>query len=294
MRTPGLCLALIASAQLTMFSSPAFAQDTPTPTPPPDTTAPPPDTGLHTGSGPLYTTAPAPAPAPDAPAPTPATTTPAASATAATPAAPAPAPATATAAAPGTVVVHINSDTPVTLQKRANESANWETVCTSPCDTAAPVDAQYQVMGDGVNASKPFMLNSTKGKVVLDVSPGTQQKAKVGMYFLIGGAAFAVAGLITVLASSGHGFVSSDGNGDGNSHLGHTNGLFAGGALLFVGIGGMLYGGGTMWGNAHSTVEGNVAQPQPARGMNESVLNTAYSPVPNAPTFMLPVLSGKF
>ena len=252
MRKSGLCLALIASAQFALLSSPAFAQDT--------SGAPPP---------------PAVAPA----AAVPATATPAT-------AAPTPAPT-------GTVKVHIDSTSTVTLQKRSGDSGTWETVCTSPCDASAPVDAQYQIIGDNLNASKPFMLDSSKGKVNLDVTPGSQGRAKVGMGFLIAGGVVTVAGIVVAIASSGHGFVASDG-GSGNTNLGHTNGVFAAGALIFVGIGLGLYGAGTMVANNHTSVDGNVARPQPTRGSADSVLKTAQEPIANTPTFMMPVLSGQF
>jgi hypothetical protein len=240
MRKTGLCLALVASAQLTLFSFPAFAQDRP---------APP--TG-QTSS--------------DAPA--------------------------APVAATGTVNVHIKSDAPVTLEHRATPSAAWETSCSSPCDVAVPVGDEFQVSGDGLNPSKPFHLDASKGKVSLDVSVGRKSSQKVGTGVAIAGAAFGVAGILVIALGAKP---SSTFNAQGTTSTAHTNDLFIGGALLLGGAIAAIYGGAMIVNNGNSSVNGDVGKPPPVYGVvDDAPSKVAQNPVPNVPTFVAPVLHFNF
>jgi hypothetical protein len=255
MRTSGICLALVATAQFALFSSVstrAFAADPPATTPSPSATT---------------------------------TTNTTATTTAATPA----------ASTDGTVMVHINSDRPVTLQRRSGESGAWETVCSSPCDQRAPVGDQYQVTGEGVNASKPFMLNASKGTVNLDVGVGDKKGETTGTVLLVVGGVLVVAGVIVMIAAgSTSGGLSGQGNDSGTTHLGNTNAFFAGGALVFAGLAAGIYGGATMINSAHSNVEGDVARPGPARGAIDPGRSVAKNTTPNAPAFIFPVFKTTF
>ncbi len=240
------CLAIVLSAQLTLATSPAFAQP---PTPP------------------------------DAPA---------ASAAPAAPAAPPPA---ATASTDGTVSVHINSPSPVTLQRRSSAGGSWETVCTSPCDQRAPVGDEYQVTGKGLTESKPFRLDASHGPVVLDVSPGNPVKQTVGLYLAIGGGVLIVAGAIVMIVGAKP---STTFPADGTTGTRNTNMLFVGGALVFSGVVAVIYGGSMMVNNKASAVEGDVSKSGAAQGRNDVVVKTAQVPAPTTPTFIVPVFSGTF
>jgi hypothetical protein len=256
MRTSGLCLAFVATAQFALFSSAAtsaFAAD------------------------PSATTSVTSNPATVTPVPSTTTTT------------------TTTTTADGTVMVHLKSDKPVTLQRRSGESGSWETVCSSPCDVAAPVGDQYQVTGEGVNPSKPFMLNSSKGVVKLDVEAGQKKDETKGIVFLVVGGALVIAGIIVIAVAGGtKGGVSGQGNDSGTTHLGNTNAIFAGGGLIFAGLGAGIYGGATYLNSKSSTVEGDVAKPGPARGAVDPGRSVATNATPNVPTFVFPVWQGTF
>lgn len=227
MRTTGLCLALLAAAQLTLVAAPARAEG--------------------------------PAPAP----------------------------------ADGTVTVHVNSPTPVTLQRRASATSAWEVACTSPCDQRLPVGDEYQIAasGDGT-PSKPFRLDSSRGNVTLDVSPGSTKKKQTGMYVTIGGGVLVVAGAITMIAGSKPSDTFPAGGTTGNSN---TNVLFVGGALVFAGVVAGIYGG-SMWVNGAKTdVEGDVGGTASSHGAVQTPVKTAQQQVaPTTPTFIVPILSGSF
>jgi hypothetical protein len=208
------------------------------------------------------------------------------------PVAPAPAaPASGPAPAVGTVLVHIKSDEPVTLQHRANENAAWETSCSTPCDLPVPVGDEFQVTGDGLNASKPFHLDASKGKVTLDVTAGKKSSQKVGVGVAIGGAALGVAGIL-VMALGAPPSETFDGQ---TTHTAHTNDLFIGGALVLGGVIFGIYGGAMIVNNGNSDVAGDVSKPAPVYGkVDDGPSKIAQSPVPNVPTFVAPVLHFNF
>jgi hypothetical protein len=236
MRKTGLSLALvasIASAQMTLFTLPAFADDAARPAPPTGQT---------------------------------------------------------TAAPTGMVDVHIKSDAPVTLSHRASATGAWETACSSPCDTSVPVGDEYQVSGDGLNASKTFRLDASKGKVTLDVSVGKKSSQSIGTGLLIGAAVVGVVGIVFIAISK----PSSAFPADGTTSTAHTNEIFTGGALLLGGAIAAIYGGAMIVNNGSSAVNGDVAKPPPAYGANDIPSKVAQNPVPNVPTFIAPVFHFNF
>jgi hypothetical protein len=164
----------------------------------------------------------------------------------------------ATPSADGQVEVHIESPKQVNLERR--EGATWQFVCSSPCDQKVSVSNEYRVMGDDLNESKAFMLDSSKGKVTLNVIPGYHNKQQQGLYVLIGGGVLAVGGILTIL-------IGSDGktpfSGDGETHLGNTNTIFIGSTLILAGIVGGILGGAWYIDNAHTRVGGDTAKAQP-------------------------------
>jgi hypothetical protein len=278
MRSVGLGLALLASVQFAVV--PAFAADTAKPvakTAAATTTkvakkkkrkAPAPETStLQTTSGevPAGTdpnATPAPAPAPAAPAPAPETPAPAAPAPAAPASPAAPADTAAAPAAPatpaGSVMVHIESPKPVSLEKRSGRNGAWEHVCNSPCDVATSTSDEYQILGDELNASNPFLLDGSQGeKITLEVTPGYHNAGARGGWVLAGGAALIVGGVVTLVAGSKSNYVAGD-NGAGTSHNQNTDFIFAGSILLTAGVIAAIGGGALMYDNAHTKVEGAI------------------------------------
>jgi hypothetical protein len=245
MRSVGLGLALLASAQFAV--APAFAQD------------PPPKHHAHKKAAPVKTTsaqvdapadpaattpAPAPAPAPVAPAPSPA---------------PPPDVAPTPAVAPGTVIVHINSEKKVTLEKRTSATSPWEHVCNSPCDLATSTSDQYQILGEELNASAPFILDASGGeKVTLDVTPGYHNKGARGGWILAGGALLVIGGVVTILAGSKSAYVGgADATVTNNTN---TDFISAGSVVILAGVIVGITGASFMYDNAHTKVNGPIGQ----------------------------------
>jgi hypothetical protein len=256
MRSVGLGLALLASAQFVI--APAFAQD------------PPPKHRAHKKGAPVKTTSatvdapadPAAAPAAATPAPTPAPApapAPAVEAPAPTPA-PEPAAAPAAPAVPtGSVIVHINSEKKVTLEKRSSATSPWEHVCNSPCDVATSTSDQYQILGEELNASAPFILDASGGdKVTLDVTPGYHNKGARGGWILAGGAVLVIGGVVTILAGSKSAYVGgADATVTNNTN---TDFISVGSAVILVGVIAGITGASFMYDNAHTKVNGPIGQ----------------------------------
>jgi hypothetical protein len=237
MRTIGLCLAVAATAQFTLLSTPAFAE------------------GVSLS----------------------------ATATTSTPAAPA-------TAEDGTVMVHINSSTQVTLKHRASAKAAWEDACTSPCDTKLPVGDEYQVAAQNGAPSKAFRLDGSSGKVVLDVSPGSDSKKSTGMIVTIAGGVLVVAGAVVMIAGAKP---SSTFPADGTTGNRNTQALFVGGALVFAGLVTGIYGGALWVNGGTTTVEGDVGKGSTG-AKNDSPQIAQKQPAPSTPTFVVPLISGTF
>ena len=270
MRTLGICASFVASVQLLGVSSPAFAQDAAAPLP----SAPEPQkTDAPSAAAPSAQVPPADAP--------PAQVTPA----------PVSAPAASEPPAPtadGTVLVHIDAPQAVSLERRQGQSQNWEHVCVSPCDERASVSAEYRVLGTDLNASKPFMLDATKGKVVLTVRPGYHQKAETGFWVLVGGGAAVVIGTAVILLGTDTAAASSA---DGETHIGNTNALFTGSLFLIAGLSGGILGGSWLLENAHTRVNGDVARPTPEKGGAPGA-EFKFSTSSRQPVFSLPKTTG--
>lgn len=275
MRTFGLCASIFAMCNIVAVSSPAFAQDD---------AAKPADTSSEKAStdspAPAKTSAPASTDSDDAMA-----------------------------------EVHIDSPAPVSLERRAPGTTTWENVCTSPCDVKTSTTAEYRIVGTDLNESKTFMIDGTKGKVVLGVAPGTKARENAGLWILVGGGVFVVTGLVILL-------VGSDKNGvfpgnfqadDGQTHGGHLNAMMAGGAFILTGIAGGIFGTAWLINNKHTAVGGDVAKtidekPAPAAepgggGVNAEVKFSTKlrQPTWNAPkptgmpaAFTMPVWQGTF
>jgi hypothetical protein len=239
-------LALIASSALVLASNQVLAQTAPG--------APPPSSPAV-----VVGTAPAAAPAVVVAAPPGATvsvsTTPAASVAVST-----------VASTDGTILVHVDSPSKVSLERRSSPSASWEHACESPCDGRLPVGDQYRVVGTGMNESNPFTLDASKGdRAVLLVAPGTKQKAKIGEALLIGGAVVLVGSVVfgAIAACPSCTFQTRNGG------LTDTTNTDVIGVATGLAVGGLATGifGAAWWvDNQHSRVSGAVQAAPPARG----------------------------
>jgi hypothetical protein len=231
-------LALIASSALVLASAQASAQSAPPPASPAD--------------------APAPAPTP-APAPAVVVTAPPGSTVEVSTSVTVP-------SSDGTLLVHIDSPSKVTLERRTSPSASWEHACESPCDGRLPVGDQYRIVGTGINESNVFTLDGTKGdRAVLLVAPGTEQKAKIGEGLLIGAGIVLVGSVVFGFAASCPSCTFSvNTGGQSNTTNFDVIGAATGLAVLSVATG--IFGAAWWVDNQHSRVSGAVQAAPPARG----------------------------
>jgi hypothetical protein len=218
MRSFALTLALVASGQLVLLTTPAWAQQPP----PPDAPAPP---------------------APPAPPPPPAP--------------PAAVIVEAPAHTDGTVEVHVDSTNWwMSLEHRSGPNAPWEPACEEKCDKRLPVADEYRVVGVGLSPSRPFTLDGSKGdKITLKVVVGEHRKEKVGMWVLIGGGALIVAGILTIAIGS---HPSETFQADGTTNNTNFDILTVGTGLIVGGLIASIYGGATWYNNTHSHVGGDT------------------------------------
>src|SRR5262249_28257391 len=74
------------------------------------------------------------------------------------------------------VLVHIESQRRVTLDRRnPGDDQPWVTACDSPCDAQLPLNNDYRIVGEGIWASSEFGLEGSPGqRIVLKVNPATR------------------------------------------------------------------------------------------------------------------------
>ncbi|WP_394847691.1 hypothetical protein LZC95_09535 [Pendulispora brunnea] len=135
-----------------------------------------------------------------------------------------------TAEPSGSVMVHIEGGDVTIEQMRGS----WAAVCSSPCDRALPIGPSYRIVGDGVRASRAFMLGGQNGdRVVLDVDTGSKGGFAGGIVLVsIGSLFFLVGGLTLLVVAAANGAHTDTGNAE---PIGWT--MFGGGAAgVLVGI----------------------------------------------------------
>jgi hypothetical protein len=273
-------LALLVSAPVLVLvaggDNRAFGDDTPPAAPAPAAPAP--------ADAPAPVTAPAPAAAPS--------TVTAVSVAPASAVLVGPAATASPASTDGTLLVHLDSPSTVSLEHRAGPQAAWEHACDSPCDARLPVADQYRIVGGpDINASNPFILDGSKGdRAVLYVAPGSKTRQKIGTGILIGGAVVAVGGAIAGFAAS---CPSCDFNQGTSTDNRNWLAIGVGTGLAVVGISAGIFGAAWLVDNGHSRVSGAVQAAPPARGSNDPVYVTGMRATmpPMTQSFAFPVMS---
>ncbi|WP_394837179.1 hypothetical protein LVJ94_09755 [Pendulispora rubella] len=125
----------------------------------------------------------------------------------------------------GSVTVHIDGGDVAIEQMRGG----WVAVCSTPCDRALPIGPSYRIVGDGVRASRAFMLGGQNGdRVVLDVDTASKGGFAGGIVLISLGSLFFVIGgftlLVVALANA-----ANTGNTGSAEAVGWT--MFGGGAV---------------------------------------------------------------
>jgi hypothetical protein len=201
------------------------------------------------------------------------------------------------APAEGTVLVHLDSPTPVALE--AEETPNSESfhqVCTSPCDQRLPVGTRYRVVAqaendaDDLRPSKPFWLDTQKDSLTLKVDPQTKKDFRNGLIVAGSGGAVFLGGVVTLIVGLAN---RNDPQGiDGTvTDRTYSDTMWVGTTLMVVGLAVGAYGGSMLWNSRHTTVNGGVQAPPPAKGQGPSQTRQAFA-MPATQTFQ--ILGGSF
>ena len=109
-----------------------------------------------------------------------------------------------------TARVHVESDHPVTIERRVSVRT-WAFACEAPCDVELPLSDEYRIVGAGVRTSSNFHLAAQSGeRVVLDVNTGSKAGFIGGVILVPVGGLTILIGLLVVAAGAVQNTVSYD------------------------------------------------------------------------------------
>jgi hypothetical protein len=156
------------------------------------------------------------------------------------------------------VMVHIDADADVILEQQVAggrwAGGEWRDVCQAPCDMSLPTNTMYRVGGPGVKSSRPFSIEASGGKAVLDVH-GASSGAFAGGIVLVslGPLAILVGSLVALVGAAENAsdcsFVSS------SCSSSRGDGLVAGGLVtLGIGVAATVIGGVLIGTNSRTKV----------------------------------------
>jgi hypothetical protein len=131
---------------------------------------------------------------------------------------------------PGQVVVHIDSPSPVDLERETDTAPfSFYRECTSPCDEAVPVGGDYRIHAVGVPASRVISFSSGSKQATVRVRPGSRLAGATGDVLVVSG----VAAMFVAL----EGVVSAGGGDTGPSNRALVVGVVGASGLVAVGVG---------------------------------------------------------
>jgi hypothetical protein len=143
-----------------------------------------------------------------------------------------------------TVLVHIETQRRVTLDRRnPGDDQPWVTACESPCDVQLPLNNDYRIVGEGIWASSEFELEGNPGqRVVVKVNPATRFARTAGIVVAGVGLTAAIVGLYVVAVSATTNcFNTVSTNGCDSSGGGTTVGwVIVAAGLVTAAVGGVL------------------------------------------------------
>jgi hypothetical protein len=92
--------------------------------------------------------------------------------------------------------VHIESPSPVTLERRASGEAEWTIACQSPCDAAVTTDSDFRVTGADVRSSAPFTLRPGREAIALRVRPAARSVRTLSIAGIVVGGTGSIGALL--------------------------------------------------------------------------------------------------
>jgi hypothetical protein len=114
------------------------------------------------------------------------------------------------------VFVHVDSPEAVDLQRRGDSHEQFETICTSPCDTPIPADGTYRISGDAVRSSRHFVFGDDLRPRTIHVQPSSSTAFVGGILLSSAGlVALNVAALWVIATAFGDGPGPADNGGNG-------------------------------------------------------------------------------
>ncbi len=158
--------------------------------------------------------------------------------------------------------VHVESERPVTLQRRSTDDpGEWVAVCSAPCDMALALHDEYRIKGRAIRSSRPFHLEARPGeRLEIRVNGGAIGGLVGGIILVTTGPVVGLVGvglLIVASAESSSSGVSSNPS-DGGSSARDVGVVLAAGGLLMT-VGGIVM----LANNARTHVSQDQFQPNP-------------------------------
>jgi hypothetical protein len=144
-----------------------------------------------------------------------------------------------------TVLVHIESQRRVTLDRRnPGDDQPWVTACESPCDVQLPLNNDYRIVGEGIWASSEFELDGSPGqRVVVKVNPATRFARTAGIVVAGAGLLAAVVGIYIVAVSAATNCATSTNLGSGGGCSTSGGGVWVGWVVVGAGLVAAAVGG---------------------------------------------------
>jgi hypothetical protein len=142
------------------------------------------------------------------------------------------------------VLVHIETQRRVTLDRRnPGDDQAWVTACESPCDVQLPLNNDYRIVGEGIWASSEFELEANPGqRVVIKVNPATRLARTAGIVVAGAGLLAAIIGIYVVAVAATTNCINTvNTTGCDSSGAGTTIGwVIVAAGLVTAGVGGVL------------------------------------------------------
>jgi hypothetical protein len=97
------------------------------------------------------------------------------------------------------VVLHVDGPAEVEVYGRPNGDYEWVPVCHGSCNARVVDDWEYQIRGDGLRTSRPFLVQGARGEdVTVHVDAASQGWFVGGLIAVIGGVVVAEIGIDVV------------------------------------------------------------------------------------------------
>jgi hypothetical protein len=141
------------------------------------------------------------------------------------------------------VVLHVDAPADLEVYGRPSDDYEWVPVCRGACNMRVVNDWEYQVRGDGVRSSRPFVVSGAPGQdVTVHVEPASSGWFIGGLISVVGGAFVTGIGLDVLFVGAVWHSAGATDNSSGLQSLG-GGALAAGAVITSVGLVALVGGG---------------------------------------------------